>query len=122
MAGNSLGSRGYFVYEDDAGNTYAIQQDCQLALGVGNEETSANLARLLSSARRPITPRTILLQSTNPPLRKEVVVGDPDSPFFSANSATQLMIDGVVFTVTARKGERAFFPAFGGCTPTPAPE
>lgn len=120
MAGNSLGSRGYFVYTDDAGVQYAIQQDCDLALAVGNEETVSNLPRLTSSQKRPIKARTILLQSESG-LRKEVVVGDPNSAFFTANAATQMMIDGVVFTVTGRKGEQAFFPSLGGCTPEPEP-
>lgn len=117
--GNKLGPRGYFEYETEDGQTYAIQQDCSLAQAVGNTETAANLPRLLTSSKRPYKPRSILVEDADGS-RKEIVIGDPASPFMTANAATQFQINNVVYTVTARKGEQAFFPKIGAC-PVPEP-
>lgn len=119
--GNTLGRRGFFIYETDDGQSYSVQQDCSLAQAVGNDPTISNLPRLPASQKTPITPRTVLLESVdNVPnqdykARKEVIVGDPDNALFQASSATQFQINGVVYTVTARKGERVFYPTIGGC-------
>lgn len=120
--GNRLGPRGGFLYESDNGDEYIITQDCSLAEAVGNDPSISALPRLRANSTQPFRPRRLRLRAVdNPAVRKEIVIGDPESSFFTAISSTQLLINGVPFETTGRSGEVWQYQT-GGCPAEPDPE
>lgn len=103
MAGNTLGPRGDYVYEDDLGVEYKITTDVDLA-------TAAGLVAATNQPRIPsrFYPRGVYVQSATGQ-RKFLVIGDVTNALYASNGRQNVTIDTVVFTTTGRKGERASF-------------
>lgn len=106
MAGNRLGIRGNFLYEDDLGNQFTVRTDVDLATAAGLAAAVAGAPSLPKRFR----PRGVYVQSTAAPIaRKFLVVGDVTSTLYAANGRQAVTIDGESFTTTGRKGEQASF-------------
>lgn len=103
MAGNKLGARGRYQYEDDAGNTFAITTDNDLA-------TAAGLTAATNQPRLParFKPRGVYVEDATG-ARKFIKVGDVTSTLYASNAPQTVTIDGVNFTTTGRKGEKVSF-------------
>lgn len=108
--GNLLGPRAVFVYTTDGGTAYNVTLDASVATAVGNVQSSANNPALRASGRRPFQLRYILcsLQS-NPATTKRVPVGNAANLLFARDVAGVVNINGVVWNITGRVGEKASF-------------
>lgn len=106
--GNRLGRRAVFVYQTDSGTAFNMRLDESVALGVGNDRsTDATRAALPASQSFPIRPRYVLLSlNSDPQVTKRAIVGDVDGALWTAEGGTQVIINAVTWTVTARVGER----------------
>lgn len=107
--GNVLGPRGTFTYQGTNGVTYNITLDRSVATAVGNTlSTNAALPRVTASGTVPLSPRYILVQSKDEPSkRKRVVIGDIANSLFASAAASEVTINGEVFVVTGRVGEKS---------------
>lgn len=107
--GNVLGPRGTFTYQAGNGVTYNISLDRSVATAVGNTlSTNAALPVISSGGVIPLSPRYILVRSVDEPSkRKRIIIGDPDNALFASAAASNVTINGEVFTVTGRVGEKS---------------
>ena len=107
--GNVLGPRGTFTYEAGNGVTYNISLDRSVSLAVGNAlSTNAALPVITSSGVIPLSPRYILIKSVDEPSkRKRVIIGDPTNSMFASAASSNVTINGEVFVVTGRVGEKS---------------
>lgn len=107
MAGNILGRRSYYRYTSDTGTNYSILTDDTLAAAVGLVADASNPA-----PPRRFEPRVLFVEfnSNAGVKRKELVIGDTTQANYSSNVSTDVVIDGVTFSSTGRKGEKLSFP------------
>ncbi len=110
--GNRLGPRAVFVYVTDGGATFNITLDESVASAVNNAESSQNLPTIRATGRRPFAPRYILLSlQSDPRIKKTAIIGSVTNPLFERDVAGQVNINGVVWNITGRVGEKASFLA-----------
>jgi hypothetical protein len=117
MAGNRLGSRGKYVYQNDAGGEYIIETDSSLAIaGTGAGEDNApdefdpEEAGDASPAPKRFRPRGIYVQSETDGARKFLVCFDPTASAYQRQTSATYTIDGEAgWTSTGRAGERLSF-------------
>lgn len=114
--GNVLGPRGTFTYTDNAGVTYNISLDRSVATAVGNTlSDNAALPNLTSSGTVPVSPRGIHVRSVDEPSkRKFIVIGDPANALFASKASSTVTINGEVYVVTGRRGEKSSTLAIDG--------
>ena len=107
VVGNVLGERATYVYTTDGGVAHNMTQDAGNADAVGNVlSAAAGNPILRTSQARPIRPRYVLLQGPGTgQRRKKVVIGAVGNALFDGTTAT-VTINGVVYTVVTRVGER----------------
>lgn len=108
--GQFTGSRGKYVYTDDAGDKIVLRLDNSLVmtnsgLTVYNPTTDAD------AKTKPLrfTPRGVYWQATGAGFegkRKFLVAGTADSDLYSATAPATFNVDGVAGTTTGRKGEQ----------------
>lgn len=109
----ATGSRRYFEYESDEGDTYGMELDESTyetaELGFGQQvdlEAPTYSGLLASSATRPLAPRYLNLVGTDADgrtVRRRVFVGDPDADAWTdpqSFSITLLTVSGGVATPT----------------------
>lgn len=106
--GNRLGKRRTMVYESDTGVSYNVSLDESVALAVGNDpSTNGSFPVLRASQSFPLKPRYVLMSlNSDPSVTKKAVIGDIENALFQSSAPTQVTINGVVYTVTTRVGER----------------
>lgn len=106
--GNILGKRGVFVYQNDSSVSYNISLDRSVSLAVGNALSEiATLPIIRASGRRPISPRYLLLQQKDAPtVKKKAIICDLVNSLFLSSAASEVTINGVVYVVTGRVGEK----------------
>lgn len=106
--GNINGPRATFVYINDSSVNYNITLDRSVALAIGNDlSTNAALPVLRATGKRPLEPRYLLLQlKSDPSVRKKAFCGDYTNSNFLSSAATDVTINGVVWTIIGRVGEK----------------
>ena len=105
-SGNTLGVRRYYAYESDGGTAYKYQTDETLgtAMNATLNDSNPNLPKRFK-------PRGVYVQATvaGQTVRKFVIAPKNDNTTYAAESSTALVIDGVTFGTTGRKGEQLSF-------------
>ena len=109
--GNRLGPRAYFNYTTDDDETFMVLLDESVATALGNTKSTIPLTVIQRTQKRPYILRTVIVEDPVSDARKEVVIGDPDSPFMEQDVAVNVSINGVAYNVIGRKGEQKFFPS-----------
>lgn len=107
MAGNILGRRSYYNYESDSGDTFSILTDDSLAAAAGLVAGASNQA-----PPRRFQPRVVFVEGNfgGQVKRKSVIIGDPLNAAYASNTTSDLVIDGLTYQVTGRRGEQVSFP------------
>lgn len=103
MAGNTLGGRAYYRYEDDAGNEFKFLTDEDLGDAGGNTKNDT-----LPDLPRRFKPRGVYAQA-NSGERKFIVVGDVTGSLYASNASQTVTIDTLQFKTTGRRGEQVSF-------------
>ena len=122
MDGNTLGTRGWYIYESDAssgGSTvqYGILTDDSLAEAAGFDPMTTPIEGLPRRFRM----RYVLCQkSDDPTVRKRLWIPTQDNPLYNSRASQTVEIDGEEFVTTGRVGERMSFPILDS-DPDPAP-
>lgn len=105
--GNRLGPRKTFTYTNSAGVTFNIRLDESVGTAVGNT-ASTNGALPILCPSRFLEPRYILLQlDSDPAVRKTAIIGDVANSLFASTAASEVTINGVLWKVTGRVGEKS---------------
>lgn len=115
MAGNRLGSRSKYVYNNDAGGQYVLETDDSLAIaGFG----AANAAPVLfnpaspgdaTPAPRRFKPRVVYLQAADG-ARKEVICFSATASAYARQTSGSYTIDTEEnWSSTGRRGEKLSF-------------
>lgn len=116
MAGNTLGARAYYLYEDDAGNQYKYQTDVDLGEAVGAvlNDTAPDLPRRFE-------PRGVFVQGivNDKTVRKFLIVPDVTEGIYASNASQTVIVDSTSFSTTGRKGEKVSFGTNVAATPEP---
>lgn len=112
MAGNLLGDRSWYLYTADNGNQYCYLTDADLATSVGATLNDEN-----QTLPRGLKPRGVNCQDADGN-KKFVIVPSLTSTVWTEDGSSTLSIDGVNFTVTSKRGERARIPN-NPAAPTP---
>ncbi len=94
------------AYTSDSGEQFTISQKLTNAFAVGNTivptRTNQGIPEFWNF-------RTITIQTVVPVTyklyKRKLVIGDPNNPYF-VGTVNTLGIDGVVWRITSRKGER----------------
>lgn len=106
--GNRTGPRKVFVYITDGSVNMNIVLDESVATAIGNTpSTNSAFPRIRASQRFPIEPRYLLLAlKSDPSVRKKAICCDYTNTNFLSSVATEITINGVIWVVTARIGEK----------------
>lgn len=101
MSGNTLGERRSYRYTSDTGTAYCIVTDLDLGTAAG-----LTLSTEHPSLPRRFRPRVVFVEAIvgTKKVRKALVV-NTNSDLFS-DTAESVLIDGVTFTSTGRRGEK----------------
>lgn len=112
-SGNTLGQRRYYLYEDDLGTAFTFQTDQTNGDAAGNELNDTN-----PGLPRRFKPRGVYCEAEveGTIARKFLVIGDVANPLYASNASQDVVIDGVTFSTTGRRGEQVTF----GSNPTAA--
>lgn len=104
MAGNRQGPRAWYSYTSDTGTVYAIFTDIDLAAAAGLT------AAVLGTPEKPsrLTPRYLTLKSITGSLTSKRLICNASNSNYS--NGGQVTVDGEVFQVTGRVGEKLTFP------------
>lgn len=107
--GNVLGPRGTYVYETNTGVSFNMSLDRSVSDAVGNAlSQNGALPVATSGGTIPFSPRYILVRSADEPSkRKKIVIGDPANSLYASAAAASVTINGEVFNVTGRVGEKS---------------
>lgn len=98
--GNKLGSRSWWLYTDDTGETYSTQLDDTNAEVMGFEKNDEN-----PNLPRRFTMRGVYAENAAGD-RKFLPAPTADSDVYSSNISITLDIDGEEWKTTGRKGEK----------------
>lgn len=106
--GNRLGPRKTFVYISDGSINYNMVLDESVATALGNTpSTNSAFPRLYVSVGDDIQPRYVVMQlKADPSVKKSAVICDYTNSLFLSSVASEVSINGVVWVVTARVGEK----------------
>ena len=106
MAGQTLGTRSYYLYTNDASANYSILLDDDLA-------TAAGLTKDDSNPNKPdrFKPRGVYVEATvgGNKVRKFLVC-QADSAIYDTDTTSSVTIDTQAFDSTGRRGETLSFP------------
>jgi hypothetical protein len=113
--GNSLGPRNWYRYTDDGGAPFAVFLDADLANAGGFQAYDGD-------ADDPIASTYLELRFVNGKRdngqRKRIPVATRTNPVYAAATSTNVTVDGVVFAISSRIGEKRQF-AFNQGTSDP---
>lgn len=107
MPGNTLGTRKWFGYTSDTGETYSFLTDNDLGVAAGAtpDVSSPNFPRRFK-------PRVLFVQATiaGKIVSKSLIIPTADSSLFASSVSQSVTVDTTAFTSTGRRGESVSFP------------
>lgn len=111
--GQFSGTRGKYVYTNDAGSDYILTLDDTLA-ALSTTLTAFDPANpgTATPAPRRFSPRGVYWQGTAAGFtgkRKFIVCGDTTDTLYSTSTSDTLTVDGAAGKTTGRRGERLTF-------------
>ena len=107
LSGNRSGPKSVYGYTSDAG--------VQINLLLDDDLVIVNSGLVLSDEGQPkpqrFKPRVVFAQAivNGAIIRKQLVCGSPTAPFYASNQPVDVVIDGLTFTTTGRRGETQSF-------------
>jgi len=106
MPGNTLGQRGYYIYETDTADIHSYLTDRDLGAAV-----NAVLGDTDPPFPRRFSPRGVHVQATiaGKIVRKFLICPQPTNALFASSSSQTVTIDGTAFKTTGRRGESQSF-------------
>lgn len=113
MAGQTLGTRSYYLYTNDAGTNYSVLLDDDIA-------TAGGLTKDDSNPNKPdrFKLRGVYIEATvdNNKVRKFIPC-QADSTLYDTDTTSNVTIDTTTFASTGRRGETLSFPRNAPETP-----
>lgn len=108
--GQFTGSRGKYVYTNDAGDKYILRLDSTLVMS-NSGLTVYDPATDSDATPKPLrfTPRGVFWQATASGFegrRKYLIAGAADAALYQTAAPATFNVDGVAGTTTGRKGEK----------------
>lgn len=102
-SGNTLGERRYYRYETDGESAFKYLTDQTLGDAVGATASDA-----LPDLPRRFQPRGVYVEAIvgGTKVRKFLITPTNDNSLYAAEASTTVVIDGITFATTGRRGEK----------------